>query len=454
MSILRVACYERVSTDEQALKGFSIDAQIDNLTEYCNKNNLKLVGHYTDAGISGSLSPLKRPALQRLLDDVQTGKIDMILFTKLDRWFRSVKEYFKVQDILDNHKVEWKAIHEDYDTTTANGRMAITIFLAIAQNERDKASERVKAVYAHKRKNKEACFGGRYAPFGYMKQKDSDGITRLIKNPAEEKMCQEFWQMLIEHGNLNMIARYMYNTYGINRHISSWRKISSVSFYCGMYHDIDDFCEPYVSKDAWNKIQAGYSANKCDTKAKRIYLFSGMMQCPICNCSLSSSYTTSRAKTRKEYLMYRCRHSNTSCTYKHTMTEMRLERELLANLPELIEKEITSYEAEAARKVKPKYNIAALRERMRTLTESYMAGNKTDDEYVNESIEIKGLIAKAAQEAPSQERDLTPLKKLLDDEFFDVYFTLEKEEKREIWRTIIKEIKLEDNQISDVVFKY
>jgi len=88
------------------------------------------------------------------------------------------------------------------------------------------------------------------------------------------------------------------------------------------------------------------------------------------------------------------------------------------------------------------------------LTESYMAGNKTDDEYVNESIEIKGLIAKAAQEAPSQERDLTPLKKLLDDEFFDVYFTLEKEEKREIWRTIIKEIKLEDNQISDVVFKY
>mgnify|MGYP003294589948 CR=1 FL=1 len=72
--------------------------------------------------------------------------------------------------------------------------------------------------------------------------------------------------------------------------------------------------------------------------------------------------------------------------------------------------------AEAARKVKPKYNIVGLRERMRTLTESYMAGNKTDDEYVNESIEIKGLIAKAEQESPAQERDLTPLKKLLDDE--------------------------------------
>ena len=93
MAILRVGCYERVSTDEQALRGFSIEAQIDNLTEYCEENNLKLVGHYTDAGKSGTLPPLKRPELQRLLEDVQAGKIDIILFTKLDRWFRSVKEY-------------------------------------------------------------------------------------------------------------------------------------------------------------------------------------------------------------------------------------------------------------------------------------------------------------------------------------------------------------------------
>ena len=100
--------------------------------------NIKIVRHYTDEGISGAKSPLKRPDLNQLLIDVQDGKIDIILFTKLDRWFRSVTEHFKVQEILDKHKVEWKAIHEDYDTTTANGRMAITIFLAIAQNEREK----------------------------------------------------------------------------------------------------------------------------------------------------------------------------------------------------------------------------------------------------------------------------------------------------------------------------
>ena len=101
------------------------------LEKYAKDNNMKIVGVYLDEGISGAKPPLKRPDLKRLLDDVEAGKIDMILFTKLDRWFRSVKEYFKVQDILDNNKVEWKAIQENYDTTTANGQMAITIFLAV-----------------------------------------------------------------------------------------------------------------------------------------------------------------------------------------------------------------------------------------------------------------------------------------------------------------------------------
>ena len=113
MRIRRVALYVRVSTEEQALKGFSIEAQKAALEEYCKKNNMKIVDIYADEGISGAKPPLKRPALKRLLEDVESGKIDMILFTKLDRWFRSVKEYFKVQDVLDNNKVEWKAVQED-----------------------------------------------------------------------------------------------------------------------------------------------------------------------------------------------------------------------------------------------------------------------------------------------------------------------------------------------------
>ena len=156
--IRRVGLYGRVSTEEQALKGFSIEAQVDAMKEYCKKNNLKIVDVYLDEGISGAKPPLKRPALKRLLEDVEAGKIDMILFTKLDRWFRSVKEYFKVQEILDDNKVEWKAIQEDYDTTIKKPRWSAerrARFEAAPKREysserRKQMSERMKKIRSEK----------------------------------------------------------------------------------------------------------------------------------------------------------------------------------------------------------------------------------------------------------------------------------------------------------------
>jgi len=288
-----------------------------------------------------------------------------------------------------------------------------------------------------------------------MKQKDADGIARLVKDPNEEKMCQEFWQILIEHDNFNMAMRHMKEAYGITKDPKTWRNITQAQFYCGMYDGVEDFCEPYVRKADWDKVQEGIAARKQDTKAKRAYMFSGLMKCPVCGAVLSPTFSKSKYKgVVTEYRHYRCRHRNTKCSYRHTMTELQLECELLAKLPELIEREIASVELEAAKlKAKPKYNLAGLRERLRTLNASYMAGNKTDEEYINEGAEIKKLIAIAEEEAPVVERDLTPLKELLNADFVTIYSSLGLEEKRTFWRNIIEEIILDDNRVSDVVFK-
>ena len=453
MTILRVACYERVSTEEQALKGFSIDAQIENLTEYCEKKGMKIVAHYTDEGKSGSLPPLKRPALHRLLEDVQAGKIDMILFTKLDRWFRSVKEYFKVQDILDNHKVEWKAIHEDYDTTTANGRMAITIFLAIAQNEREKTAERIKVVFEHKRKNKEACFGGKNPPFGYLKQLDEDGIQRLVKDPETQHIVAEFWDILVKYNNINKAIRHVRDVYGIVKSDKQWGRIAKSGFYCGVHNGIEDFCEPYVTKKDWLTVQENAKSRIRDTKSKRVYIFTGMMRCPECGHVLCG--TSANNKYGVEYRSYRCRFKNTDCGFKRTLSEKKIEKQLLTKLPELIMKEIADVELEKTKpKPKPKYNIAALKERLRRLNVAYLAGNVPDDEYLSDDAEIKALIAKAENEAPPPERDIEPLRELLKTDIKDIYYTLDAEERRRFWRNIIKEIILDDNKVDSVVFQY
>ena len=81
---------------------------------------------------------------------MRAGKIDIVVFTKLDRWFRNIAEYYKVQEVLETHNVNWKTIHEDYDTSTASGRLKINIMLSVAQDEADRTSERIKAVFDSK----------------------------------------------------------------------------------------------------------------------------------------------------------------------------------------------------------------------------------------------------------------------------------------------------------------
>lgn len=448
MVIKRAGLYDRVSTDEQVKFGFSVQAQKDALVEYCKNNNLKIVDHYSDEGVSGGKAAFKRPEMSRLLEDVKAGKIDIILFTRLDRWFRNVKEYFKVQEILDEHGVKWKAIHEDYDTSTASGEMAVTIFLAIAQNERQKTAERITAVFENKRKQKEACFGGPFDPFGYMKQEDENGIPRLVKNPEEEQACEDFWKVLLASNNLNEAIRHMSNVYGIEREWKSWKRISRNEFYCGIYKGIEDFCEPYISREEWLKIQERRPSKS--NPAKHTYIFKGLMRCPDCGLKLCG---TADKKPYGIYKYYRCTHRMIHCNYNFSISERKFEKELLARLEWLIKDEIATVELEQAKTtVKPKNTLKNLKEKHRRLTVAYMANNISDDEYLKEDKELKALIAKAEQDAPPPPRDLAPLKELIETDFRSIYQTLTDEEKQRFWRELIKEIKIDGKSIDKVIF--
>lgn len=450
--IRRVGLYGRVSTEEQALRGFSIEAQVDALKEYCKKNNMKIVDIYLDEGISGAKPPLKRPALKRLLDDVEAGKIDMILFTKLDRWFRSVKEYFKVQDVLDSNKVEWKTIHENYDTTTANGQMAITIFLAVAQNERDRTAERIKVVLEHKRKNKEACFGGRATPYGYMKEKDDKGVSRLVKDPKTQKATQEFWDILIKSNNLNKAIRHMVNEYGINKDWKSWKRMTQSDFYCGMHRGVQDYCPAYVTPEEFLKFQEREVIK--GTPSGAVYFFRSLMRCPECGNKLCGDVDRRYGRANKSY---RCAFRGRGCSNHKAVPEIKTEKQLLADLDMHMRNTIAEVEIESK---KPKYKsdaekrIKNLKEQLRRLNVVYMSGNKSDEDYFKEDAEIKLAISKAEKELEiSKPRNVDHLKELLETDFRTVYRGLNEEGKQEFWQDLIKEIKVDINKrVIDVIF--
>ena len=107
---LRAGIYIRVSTEEQHLNGLSLPAQRLALEDYANKNGYVIAGVYADEGISARKSMSRRKGLMRLLEDVRQDKIDMILVTKLDRWFRNIKDYNITEEILREHHCYWKTI--------------------------------------------------------------------------------------------------------------------------------------------------------------------------------------------------------------------------------------------------------------------------------------------------------------------------------------------------------
>lgn len=456
--ILRVALYIRVSTEEQALYGLSLKAQEEALVKYAEDNHMKVVKIYRDEGVSGSLPAMKRPGMAELLDDVKAGKIDMILMTKLDRYFRNVKEYFRMQDILDEHNVQWKTTQEEYDTTTANGRMAITMFLAIAQNERERTAERVRFVFEAKRRRKEVAFGGKMKPFGYKAEK-IDGIMRLVKDPETEPIVNDFWDHVRKYNSVRLAGMFCNEKYGINRRYKSWTDMSRNELYTGTHRGVEEYCPAYIPHDEWEYLQQSHVKIKKTQSPDRVYLFTGLLRCPKCGMTLKASFKTYPNDRSKEYKWYRCNNKHLStCGYHKNVAEIKTEKYLLANIRQELEKFIIEAEAKADTKKKPSatMDVVKLTEQLRRLNVVYMAGNKSDEEYIAETKDLKAKM-EIARKAEQDERppDMEVLKQFLKSDFEEIYKSLDREDQRRMWRAIISEIRFDEdgNTVKEIIFR-
>ena len=454
--IKRAGCYARVSTDEQAKFGYSIASQTALLEEHCQKNEIKIVDFYIDDGVSAGKPLHKRPAMQRLIDDVKAGKIDVILFTRLDRWYRSTKYYYQVQDILDKNNVAWQAVQEDYETTTSEGKFKVNIMLAVAEAERERGGERVRTVLANKVKNKEAIVNPHNMFYGYTKEKDENGVYRIVKNPELKDAMQYFWDCAIKYQNARKAGLETNKIFGTDRDIGEWHRVSAKEIYAGRHRGVIDYCEPYVSYDDFVKFNNRPRPKK--PQQYRVYLFSGMMRCPLCGQRLASTYSVRHYKNggTGETYMYRCKDKLGICEWRLCIGEKKIEAYLLDNLEEIVGKEIASVEIQKKKaKKKPKRDSEKLKEKLRRTNVSFIAGNMTDEQYLKETIELKEQIkkAEAQEEDVNVDKDIDGLKALLETDLRSLYETLDKEEKQTFWRSIINEIKIDENKnIIDIEF--
>ncbi len=137
---MRAALYARVSTQEQAEHNYSLDLQLDKLRDYCHLHGHSVAGEYVDPGYSGTT--YRRPALGRLLRDVEAGLLDVVIVYKLDRFFRSQRFLHATLHLLESHGVGLASVTESFDTTTPMGRAMIGMLGTFAQLERDTFMER------------------------------------------------------------------------------------------------------------------------------------------------------------------------------------------------------------------------------------------------------------------------------------------------------------------------
>lgn len=219
---------------------------------------------------------------------------------------------------------------------------------------------------------------------------------------------------------------------------------------------MEGYCQAYVSREDWLKLQQRKIIKQ--TKGNRVYLFTGLIECPGCGHNMAASYCGQVRKdgTYKEYHSYRCQYKEVQiCDYRKTVSEMKIEEWLLKNLRTIMENEIAMVEIQRTKpRPKPKTNIPALKEKLRKLEIVYLTGNKSDEEYIQEQKELNDAIRKAQNEMPvnPENRDLSSLVDMLGKDFESIYETLNAEEKRRFWRTLVKRIKIDGNEVDSIEF--
>lgn len=453
-----VAAYVRVSHDEQKLHGLSLDAQVNALTKYADEHNMKIVGWYRDEGVSGRKLIKKRPELQRMIQDAEQKKFKRIIFIKLDRFFRSVAEYHECMKRLSTGDVIWTATEEKYDLSTASGEAFVNMKLTMAQFEADQAGERIRMVNEYKIQTGQPLFGSHCFPFCYEVGHPEDGDRHKYVQKRDEKIMRDLIDHVMKNHSIRSGLFYInqkYNrTFGYNA-IS--RALRSEMLY-GCYKGNPNYCEPYITKEEYDRLQEVIRRNPRTSSNEYYYIFTGLVRCPECGRLMQGAVihsTKRRANGKKDvyrYYGYRCRKhtKDRTCNFSHVVFERRLETEMLSAVEKIVDgKRVNLTSAKSSEKVISKHNLEALQQELERLNYAWKKGRiKNVEEYDRDYDELIAKInaAQAEQDILSEEPDYEQIRQILSDDWKTIYSNLDAEHKRSFWRSFVEEIHVEWNK--------
>jgi DNA invertase Pin-like site-specific DNA recombinase len=451
----KVALYIRVSSEEQVLHGYSLDAQREALIEYAEKHDMEVVDIYVDEGKTARKELKKRTEIFRLIDDIEKGDkgIEMILFIKIDRWFRNVGDYHYVQRILEKHDVTWKATQEEYNTDTSDGRMKVNIMLSVAENEADRTSERIKFVNESKIRKGQAIVGSQNLP-RWLVVKEIDGIKRVVLDPENAEIMREYIKHFKTHNSKRLAVLHCNQKFDKAYGYEQYNAVFKNPLVYGCYRDVENYCEALITKEEYEELQRLGERHVKVNPVKRVYKFAGLVRCPTCG---RRSKGTAKKRVTKTYQYYTCGATvrDKLCTDYSAVGEEKLEKYLLDNLNDLITDYIVNFESHGDIKqddVKLKKEIEELEDELSRVNYRFQKKRMDYEEYDIECDRIEKSLAKLKLELKNDKRDNSQLIEFVNSDWQTVYHTLNDENKRALWRSVIKTIVKTGKNSYDIEF--
>lgn len=484
--MIRCGLYIRVSTDMQKERGESLDVQLKRLNAYVDsKENWSVVETYKDAGISAKNT--NRAEFSRMRSDIEQGKLEVILCTKLDRLFRNTKDFLDTTDYFEQKNIMFVCLEGSIDTTNPAGRVFSTMRAAFAQFERETTAERVRDVM--KSRAEQGKYNGGISPFGYTAEN-----KKLVINHEEAELVKEIYRLYLENRSFLFVTHKLNDEGKRTRKGDLWaptsikRILTSPTYYGELVYNKRSNTfrgelkrnpkekyiqgtgthEPLVTKEMFNRVQEIIKEQAGTMPVSRSkYLLTGIIYCELCGSRMQGHLS------RKNHNYYMCNghahKGNTKCTGNNIRVDS-LEGMIVDNLKRLSVDKNRLKEALKDTSLTNSTDASAMGERLRVLRVQ-LATVQTKRERIfelfegchinkTEFLERKNLIE---QEENTTKKEMEGLKGRLnsgDSDAYDldatiglfkdikeVYDELDITDRKELIRNLVTDIKVDKHWI-------
>jgi len=327
--VVRCAIYTRKSTEEGLEQEFNtLDAQRESGEAYIvsqkNEGWACLAEHYDDGGFSGG--NMERPALARLLADIEAGKVDCVVVYKVDRLSRSLLDFAKIMEVFDQQKVAFVSVTQQFNTSTPMGRLVLNVLLSFAQFEREIIGERIRdKIAAQRRKGK---WTGGFPVLGYDVDR-SGGSPKLVINADEARRVRTIFELYLSLGSMLPVVEELEQRDWPNKQWTTKKgtikgggsfdrgslyALLTNPLYVGkVKHKSDVFDgehEAIVPTDVFQKVQTLLQRNGrtggIEVRNRYGALLKGLVVCGNCSHTMVHNFT---GRIGRQYRYYTCTHA-------------------------------------------------------------------------------------------------------------------------------------------------